>query len=222
MATATRVPQASTWDCGLAAAASVLGAFAPRAAATLASLTASWPHAPFVWTVDLALILAEALRDAARVEYCSRVVDAVNPALSALPYYAASFDACSARLPATFAAARRAGVLVSERRALLDEVRARVERGALVIALVNSAQLRCIHAGCLHWRAADAARDGSAPPVYTGHFVTVTAFCDASVALLDPARGACAAGCAVGLADFEAARACDGTDDDLILIEPAH
>lgn len=201
----------------------VLRAFSP-CEDELSVLTArTWPHGldRFLWTVDVAHILATEARGRTRasprprVTYYSTFIGDANPAHRQLAYYAADFDELTARLPAAFTAARDAGVAFAETHISLDDVRAHLERGAHIIVLINAQLVACSRSGCA--RGEHSARDPTS--VYVGHYVVVTGMTDEGVHVLDPAIGACDDGCLVDIASFERARAAAGTDSDCIIVE---
>ena len=214
-----RIEQLDVWDCGIACARALLAALcAPVDAADAPALLAAiGVTPPSVHSIDVARLVARAAPRAA-VELASTAIGAANGAHAALPFYAAAHAADATRLPAAFAAAAAEGVALRTARTPLDELRARLAHGGAAIVLCDAARLACASAGCARAAACAALLARADAGAYFGHYLVLVGVCDAAVRVLDPLPGACAKGCAVDITAVEAARAADGTDDDVIFV----
>lgn len=212
--TLERVPQRQLWDCGLACAVCVLRragcvGSASDAVALLEALSADVVGGS-VWTIDVAAHLARR----GVVSTLHTLSPGVDTAHAGLDFYAPNFSRDAERVPRVFAEARALGVRVAVGRVASADVCARLAAGlAIYIVLLDLRHMRC--ATCeVHTRAPA----HTLAHVYSGHYVVLTGY-DARAGrllFLDPSPLAAPLGCAMDLADFDAARCSAGTDEDII------
>jgi len=207
--TLTNVRQEHTWDCGVAVVASVLTVARQR----LASLRTVLPLLPCgavesksVWTIDLLYAL-----HAGGMPHCAlaTTTDGVNPDHASLEFYQEVFDADEKRVSALMSRAEAAGIIVRKASLSADTIAAFLNAPRrMVIALVNSEALPRVCDRQPRFRQ----RQHS----FAGHYILLYGMEERMFVYLDPGRAQHKH--VIGADDFDHARRCPGTDEDLIFI----
>ena len=202
----THVRQSYSWDCGLACVMMVLqhkGMSAPLEEMMKIAGTKS------VWTVDLAYILS---RYGVDFTFYT-VTDGVRPEYGTEAFYKLDIDADMVRVNKLFETASQLNITIDKRSVDVSEILECVQRGGMVITLVDKRLLPTgsTIARLIHQQLAAG---------FVGHYVIVCGHQPRTqcVLITDPACGE--GRTAVPIAEYEAARKAFGTDEDLLLIAP--
>jgi hypothetical protein len=202
----THVRQSYSWDCGLACVMMVLqhkGMSAPLEEMMKIAGTKS------VWTVDLAYILS---RYGVDFTFYT-VTDGVRPEYGTEAFYKLDIDADMVRVNKLFETAPQLNITIDKRSVDVSEILECVQRGGMVITLVDKRLLPTgsTIARLIHQQLAAG---------FVGHYVIVCGHNPRTrcVLITDPACGD--GRTAVPIAEYEAARKAFGTDEDLLLIAP--
>lgn len=202
----THVRQSFSWDCGLACVMMVLqhkGMSAPLEEMMKIAGTKS------VWTVDLAYILSRYSVDFTFYT----VTDGVRPEYGAEAFYKLDIDQDMVRVNKLFETAPQLNIKIDKRSVDVSEILDCVQRGGMVITLVDK---RLLPTGSTIARLIQQ----HVAVGFVGHYVIVCGYNPRTrcVLITDPACGE--GRTPVPVAEYEAARKAFGTDEDLLLIAP--